>query len=83
MTMTKKEIYSKVEYYSREITNKKPSFDTVFRVYYDSLKVISKILYHVSENPWHPENDYKEEIFEALDECFSDLEMLRLKSVKD
>lgn len=80
MKTTKKEIYLKVEYYSREITDIKPSFHTIFRIYYDSLKLISKVLYHVSENPWHPNNDHSYDIFQSINECFEQLEIIRLKS---
>ena len=80
MEISKKDCYKKIEYYSREITKKRPYFDTVFRNYYDSLVLISKILYHIEENPWHPDNDYAGEIFESIDECFSELEKIRLKT---
>lgn len=80
--ISKKEAYKKIEYYSKEITAKKPSFDTVFRIYYDSLKIISQILYNISENPWHPENDYAFDIFEAIDENFKKLEELKKRSLE-
>lgn len=78
--LSKKEVYKKLEFYSKGITNKKPNLDTVFRIYYDSLKLISEILYHVSENPWHPENDYSEDIFECINERLEKLEELKIKS---
>ena len=81
--ITKKEAYEKVRYYSTEITKIKPTWDTVFRIYYDSLKLISEILYHINENPWHPENDYAYDIFLSIDEKFEELEKLRLKSCGD
>jgi hypothetical protein len=78
MKISKKDCYRKLEYYSKEITKRKPSFDTVFRIYYDSLFLVSKILYNIEENPWHPENDYSEEIFETINEYFEELEKLKL-----
>jgi len=80
MEFTKKECYKKIEFYSKEITNKKPTFDTVFRIYYDSLQLINRALYHISENPWHPENDYRDDIFESLKEIFEKLEEIRVKA---
>jgi len=83
MEFTKKECYKKIEFYSKEITDKKPNVDTllsIFRVYYDALKLISRALYHVSENPWHPENDYRDDIFESLTEIFDKLEEIRVKA---
>ena len=53
--ISKKEAYKKVQFYAKEITKQKPSFDTVFRIYYDSLQLIEKILYSIEENPWHPD----------------------------
>jgi len=79
--ITKKEVYQKLRFYSTEITKVKPSFDTVFRIYYDSLKLISEIMYHVDENPWHPDNDYSSEIFLSISERFDKLEELRIKSI--
>lgn len=79
--ISKKEAYKKVRFYSTEITKTKPTWDTVFRIYYDSLKIISEILYHIDENPWHPENDYAYDIFMSIDERFEKLEELRLKSL--
>jgi len=81
--LSKKEVYKKLEFYSKEITHKKPTWDTVFRIYYDSLKVVSEILYHVSENPWHPENDYSQDIFECINERLEKLEELRIKSATE
>ena len=81
--ISKKEAYKKVRFYSTEITKTKPNWDTVFRIYYDSLKLISEILYHIDENPWHPENDYAYDIFISIDERFEKLEELRLKSLGD
>jgi hypothetical protein len=79
--ISKAEAYKKVRFYSAEITKIKPSWDTVFRIYYDSLKLISEILYHIDENPWHPENDYAYDIFMSIDEKLEKLEELRLKSL--
>lgn len=78
--MTKKKILKKIEFYTKEITKKKPWFDTVFRIYYDSLVIINKILYHVHENPWHPDNDYREDIFMSIKDLFEELEEIRIKS---
>ena len=83
MKISKKGAYKKVEFYAREITKKQPYFNTVFRIYYDSLQKISKILHHIEENPWHPENDYAEEIFESMQELFDELEELNKKANKD
>jgi len=80
MKISKKQAYKKVEFYAREITKKRPTFDTVFRNYYDSLQKISRILYHIEENPWHPENDYSEEIFETINELFDELETIKVKA---
>lgn len=74
MALTKKDAYKKIYFYTSEITKKKPTFDTVFRVYYDSLCLIKKAMYHIEENPWHPNNDHSDEIFESLNECFNDLD---------
>ena len=79
--ISKKALYEKIEYYAKEITSKRPTFDTVFRQYYDSMKIISDILYHIRENPWHPENDYAFEIFETIDEKLQELEKIRLQAV--
>lgn len=79
--ISKAEAYKKIEFYSREITKKKPTWDTVFRIYYDSLKIISEILYNIQENPWHPENYYSGDIFLNMNEKFEELEQLRLKAI--
>lgn len=76
----KKALYKKIEYYAREITKKRPTFDTEFRIYYDSLRIISDLLYNIRENPWHPENDYAYDIFETIDENLIELEKIRLKA---
>ena len=81
--ISKKEAYKKVRFYSTEITKIKPNWDTVFRIYYDSLKLVSEILYHIEENPWHPENDYAYDIFLSIDEKLEKLEELRLKSLSE
>lgn len=78
--ISKKKAYQKIEYYSREITRRKPTWDTTFRIYYDSLKIIGEIMYNISENPWHPDNDYSHDIFLNMNEKFEELEKLRLKS---
>lgn len=79
--ISKSEAYKKIRFYSEEITKVRPTWDTVFRIYYDSLSIISKILYHIEENPWHPQNDHSLDIFCSISELFEKLEELRLKSL--
>lgn len=81
--ISRKEAYQKIEFYAREITLKKPSWETVFRIYYDALRIISEILHNIAENPWHPENDYSSDIFQSMLEKFDKLEELRLMADDD
>ena len=78
--ISKKALYKKIQFFTKEITNKRPSFDTVFRQYYDSLKLINEILSLMDENPWHPENDNAFDIFWDISEKLEELEKIRLQS---
>jgi hypothetical protein len=78
--ISKKALYKKIQFFAKEITDKRPSFETVFRQYYDSLKLISEILSLMNENPWHPENDNAFSIFWDINENLAELEKIRLQA---
>jgi len=78
--ISKKALYKKLQFLSKEITNKRPNHQTVFRQYYDSLKLISEILSLINENPWHPENDNAFAIFWDISENLEELENIRLRA---
>lgn len=49
------------------------------RKYHECLTSASIIMTFVMENPWHPENDYGEQIFQEIEEEFEKLEKLKLQ----
>ena len=79
MKRDEKIIMQKLESYSRFFGNHKPNIDTVFRTYKEAIKQIGIIIDRINENPFHPENDYKEQILDDIETAFKELE--RLKTV--
>lgn len=77
MNAKEKKILKRLEDYTKEIIYPKPSFDTVFRKYYDTLIQVNNILYALRENPIHPENDYADQILMDIDDAFEELERIK------
>lgn len=73
-----KVIMKRLEEYSRFFRFHKPDAGTVFRTYQLAMAQMSIIIERINENPYHPENDHKEEILNDIEEAFVELERLKM-----